>query len=101
MNAFNTLNTDGAVRALLSGERDEAHTRAWGQHGAMAAAPFDITEEDQSKAGTLPLGGGEARRRREGSYTPTSTDKRSKLHPLGGGKGKAETATTVVVNLQN
>lgn len=101
MNAFNTINTDEAMRALLGGERGEAHTRAWGINGATAAAPLDITETDQSKAGALPRGGGEVRRRKEGSKTTNRPDKRSKLHPLGGGKAKTETATTVVVNLQN
>jgi len=73
---------------------------AWGINGATASAPFHITEAEQSKAGALPRGGGEAGRRKEGSNTPAGTDKLSKLHPLGGGRGKTETATTIVVNPQ-
>ena len=100
MNRFNTPNIDEAARASMGRDRREVHIRAWGINGATSEASFHIHEVAQSKAGALPRGGGEARRRKEGSYTPTGSYKRSKHHPLGGGNGKTETATLVVVNLQ-
>jgi hypothetical protein len=92
MNSINMLHTREVPRTVVSGESGEAHTRAWGANGATAAAPFHIDEAEPSKAGALPLGGGEVGRRKEGSYTPAGTDKLNNHHPSEDGMANAETA---------